>query len=136
MSPGVLRLASVLLVNRDGAILLQLREPDARMDPDPGEDPALAARRELYEETGLPVHGDLSLYRHDNFPARLTPGMRIDWHVFCGATMAHQEDVVLGEGAALRFYTPAEAVRLPLASRVDLVVPAFLGSDEYRALLS
>jgi 8-oxo-dGTP diphosphatase len=146
MSLAVLRLASVLLVNRDGAILLQLREPDARMDPDrwglpgghvePGEDPALAARRELYEETGLPVHGDLSLYRHDNFPARLTPGMRIDWHVFCGATMAHQEDVVLGEGAALRFFLPAEAVRLPLASGIDRVVPAFLSSDEYRTLLS
>jgi 8-oxo-dGTP pyrophosphatase MutT (NUDIX family) len=144
MSSGVLRLASVLLVNQDGAILLQLREPDARMDPDrwglpgghvePGEDPALAARRELREETGLRVHGELSLFVHDNFPARLTPGMRIDWHVFCGATAARQQDVVLGEGAALRFFAPAEAVRLPLASGVDRVVPTFLISEEYRAL--
>jgi 8-oxo-dGTP pyrophosphatase MutT (NUDIX family) len=145
MSPAVRRLASVLLVNQDGAILLQLREPDAHMDPDrwglpgghvePGEDPAFAARRELHEETGLQVHGELSLFRHDNFPARLNPGMRIDWHVFCGATLARQQDVVLGEGAALRFFTPAEAVALPLASGVDQVVPAFLGSDAYRSLL-
>jgi 8-oxo-dGTP pyrophosphatase MutT (NUDIX family) len=144
MSPAILRLASVLLVNQDGAVLLQLREPDARMDPDrwglpgghvePGEDPALAARRELHEETGLRVHGELSLFLHDNFPARLNPGMRIDWHVYCGATVAGQQDVVLGEGAALRFVAPAEAVGLPLASGVDRVLPAFLASDEYRAL--
>jgi 8-oxo-dGTP pyrophosphatase MutT (NUDIX family) len=146
MPPAVLRLASVLLVNQDGAILLQLREPDARMDPDrwglpgghvePGEDPAVAARRELREETGLRVHGDLSLFLHDNFPARLSPGMRIDWHVFSGATVARQEDLVLGEGAAVRFVAPAEAIGLPLASGVDRVIPTFLASDEYRALLA
>ncbi|HEV7897913.1 MAG TPA: NUDIX domain-containing protein [Planosporangium sp.] len=145
MSPAVLRLASVLLVNQDGAVLLQLREPDARMDPDrwglpgghveSGEDPALAARRELQEETGLRVHGDLSLFRHETFPARLSPGVHIDWHVFRGATVARQEDLVLGEGAALRFVAPAEVVGLRLASRVDEVVRAFLASDEYRALL-
>ncbi|HEV7897027.1 MAG TPA: NUDIX domain-containing protein [Planosporangium sp.] len=145
MSPAVLLLASVLLVNQDGAVLLQLREADARMDPDrwglpgghvePGEDPAVAARRELLEETGLRVHGDLRLFRHDTFSARLRPGTRIDWRVFCGATVAGQEDVVLGEGAALRFVTPDEAAGLPLASRVDEVVRTFLSSDEYRALL-
>jgi 8-oxo-dGTP pyrophosphatase MutT (NUDIX family) len=145
MSPAVLRLASVLLVNPDGAVLLQLREPDARMDPDrwglpgghvePGEDPAVAARRELLEETGLRLHGDLTLFRYDTFPARLAPGTRIDWHVFYGATAARQGDVVLGEGAALRFFAPDETARLPLASRVDEVLPAFLASGEYRTLL-
>jgi 8-oxo-dGTP diphosphatase len=145
MAPTVLRLASVLLVNQDGALLLQLREPDARMDPDrwglpgghvePGEDPAVAARRELREETGLEVHGDLRLYLHHDFPALLSPGTRIDWHVFYGATRARQEDVVLGEGAALRFVAPDEAAGLPFASRVDRVVPAFLASAEYRSLL-
>jgi 8-oxo-dGTP pyrophosphatase MutT (NUDIX family) len=146
MSSGLLRIASVLLVDPDGALLLQLREPDARMDPDrwglpgghvePGEDPADAARRELREETGLEVRGALRLYLHQNFPALLRPGTRIDWHVFYGATAGRQEDVVLGEGAALRFVAPAEAAGLPFASRVDRVVPAFLASAEYRALLA
>jgi 8-oxo-dGTP diphosphatase len=146
MAPPVLRIASVLLVNQDGALLLQLREPDARMDPgrwglpgghvEPGEDPAFAARRELREETGLDVRGKLSLYAHDNFPALLKPGTRIDWYVFCGATVARQEDVVLGEGADLRFVDPGEVRGLPFASRVDRVVPAFLASAEYHALLA
>ncbi|MGC9669157.1 NUDIX domain-containing protein [Planosporangium sp. 12N6] len=145
MAPLVLRLASVLLVNRDGAVLLQLREPDARIDPDrwglpgghvePGEEPAAAARRELGEETGLQVHGEMALFRHVTYPSRLDPALRIDWHVFCGATVARADDLVLGEGAALRFVGPAEAVELPLASRVDEVVRTFLASEEYRALL-
>ena len=145
MSSAVLRLASVLLVNQDGALLLQLREPDARMDPDrwglpgghvePGEDPVVAARRELHEETGLSIDGDLWLYHHDTFPARLRPGTTIDWHVYCGATVARQPDLVLGEGADLRFVAPCEAATLPYASRVDAVVPAFLASAEYDLLL-
>jgi 8-oxo-dGTP diphosphatase len=146
MSRTVLRLASVLLVNQDGELLLQLREATARMDPgrwglpgghvEPGEDPAVAARRELHEETGLTVAGELTLYAYETFPARLNPGTTIDWHVYCGATVARQEDVVLGEGAALRFVTPADAASLPYASRVDSVVPAFLASGQYRTLFT
>jgi 8-oxo-dGTP diphosphatase len=101
----------------------------------PGENLPAAARRELREETGLDVTGALTLYVHDRFPARLTPGTTIEWHVYCGATVAGQDDVVLGEGDALRFVQPDEAATLPYASRVESVVPKFLASPEYQSLL-
>ena len=63
------------------------------------------------------------------------PGTTIEWHVYCGATVAGQDDVVLGEGDALRFVQPREAAALPYASRVDAVVPRFLASPEYHRLL-
>jgi len=59
------RIAGVILVDRRGRLLLQLRDGDTRIDPhrwclpgghvDPGEDPVAAAHRELLEETGLKV---------------------------------------------------------------------------------
>jgi hypothetical protein len=44
----------------------------------------------------------------------------VRFHVFTGRTDARQEDVVLGEGLAMRFLTPDEIATKDLASNAHL----------------
>jgi len=133
-------LAAVILVDSSGAVLLQLRDGDAPFHPDkwslpgghaePGESPEETALRELYEETGLRPDAGLSCYDRQE----LADAGLVKWY-FCGATSARQEDVVLGEGAAMVF-VPADEV---LAGRVFTpgtaeTLTRFLASAEYAAL--
>lgn len=144
MPVGLVRIASVLLVDAGGALLLQLRESTARIDPglwglpgghiDPGEDAAEAARRELREETGLVLTAPLIQFWHDVYPSRVEASLHIDWSVFYATTPAEPADLVLGAGDALAFTPPERALTLPLADRMTEVVPAFLASAQYRAI--
>jgi 8-oxo-dGTP pyrophosphatase MutT (NUDIX family) len=103
------RIAVVVLTDRAGAVLLQLRAPDAVAEPgqwglpgghvEPGETPARAAARELVEETGLvvPVRPMWQVTRPDltgSAPA-------VELHVFAGTTT--ETTIVVGEGLAARF---------------------------------
>jgi hypothetical protein len=60
--------------------------------------------------------------------------MATHWHVYCARTDARQEDVVLGEGAAMLFKTPEEIGGLDLAMSAAFFLPLFLASAEYRRL--
>jgi 8-oxo-dGTP diphosphatase len=131
------RIAVVLLVDPHGRMLMQHRSDDAPISPslwglpgghvEEGEEPLAAAHRELLEETGLTVS------RLDLWWRGVKPGnsRRVEVWAYHGVTAASQDDVVLGEGQAMVFLPPAEALARDLATTARLVVPGFLASSEY-----
>ncbi len=138
------RIAMVVVVGRQGTVLLQLRDADARADPncwsppgghiEAGESPDEAARRELTEETGLVADGHLELLWHGTSPDRTVPDRLVEWHVYAVALPVTGADVMLGEGQALDF-VPAERVAgLALSDVAERVLSPFLSSDTYRRL--
>jgi 8-oxo-dGTP pyrophosphatase MutT (NUDIX family) len=138
------RVAVVLLVDMRGWILLQLRTPDAPVSPNlwsfPGggveedEEPEEAARRELLEETGLNAPVEMELYWEGVRPQTGVLDAYVEWHIYCAATDARQEDVVLGEGAAMEFIAPEHALTLDLANTARAMLPEFFASETYRRL--
>jgi len=136
-------IAAVLLVDRNGALLMQHRDEHAPVSPnqwglpggriEPGESPEEAAHREVLEETGLTVTGIEHFWtgprpHEEGFPHQVT------MHAFCAATDAKQEDVVLGEGLAMVFIPREETLDRDLAISAALLVPMFLESDQYARL--
>jgi 8-oxo-dGTP diphosphatase len=137
------RVAVVLLVDRQGRILMQHRDSKARTSPnqwsfpggkiEPDEEPVESARRELREETGLPAD-ELTPFGVFYRPSVENEANTVEIHAFCAATGAAQEDVVLGEGQAMVFTSPEEAVALDLGVTAVLLLPRFLASDQYAKL--
>jgi 8-oxo-dGTP diphosphatase len=137
------RVAVVLLVDRQGRILMQHRDSHARVAAnqwafpggsiEPGEEPVDAARRELWEETGLSV-AELTPYGTYYRPSVLDAAATVEIHAYWAGTDAVQDDVVLGEGQAMEFLTPEEAVQKDLGVTAEILLPLFLASAEYSAL--
>lgn len=112
------QLVGIVLINADGAVLLQLRSRRARAEPDrwsvpgghvePGELPADAACRELAEETGLRME-NLEPFCQFLRPDAAEPTASVQWHIFTGRTSARDGDIVVGEGQASAF-VPLDAL--------------------------
>ena len=102
---------------------------------DPGEDPLTAAHRELLEETGLKVD-ELRLFWQGLAPSAKFPGAVGEFSIFYAPANATDVDVVCGEGAAMRFVAGADVRALGFGRAYGEIVPRFLDSPLYRALIT
>jgi 8-oxo-dGTP pyrophosphatase MutT (NUDIX family) len=137
------RIAVVFVVDPSGRVLMQHRSADAAVSPnqwsmpggriEEGEAPVDAARREVLEETGLTVTDLVPVWQGTRPSVKTSTGV-VEVHVFGTVTGASQEDVVLGEGQAMVFLSPDEALGRDLGVTARLVLAPFLGSAEYRRL--
>lgn len=139
------RFAGVILVDREGRILLQERDEHPRIDPErwglagghvePGEDFETAAYRELEEETGVSLeHGELQLWGEFIVDHRHAYGTWDRMQVFVAASDLTDTDIDCREGRQIVFVDPDRARLLPLSHAATDIVPAFLESPLYNQL--
>jgi 8-oxo-dGTP pyrophosphatase MutT (NUDIX family) len=145
-APGSRTFANVVLVDRDGRILLQERDEHPSIDPEkwglsgghvePGEDFETAAHRELEEETGVRLApGSLELFGEFVVDHRDSHGTWDVNQVFAAATDLTDADIDCREGRRIVFIDPDTARSLDLTSAATDIVPAFLDSPTYARLL-
>ena len=136
--------ASIALVDARGWVLLQERDEHPEIDPErwgfpgghvePGESPLEAAHRELEEETGLVLDG--ALEEVAVMPVVHRPGRLDAVHLFAAPTDATDAAIRLGEGRRIIFVDPIAAAELDLTLGASLLLPHFLASAAYRALVA
>jgi 8-oxo-dGTP diphosphatase len=134
------RFASVVLVDRQGRLLLQERDSRPRLDPDdrwgypgggvePGESYEQAAYRELEEETGVRLApGTLELVGEFDFWSE--PCAEND-HFRLYAAGTDLTAVECHEGRQMVFVDPEVAVGLDLTTSARLTLRDFLASPIY-----
>jgi 8-oxo-dGTP pyrophosphatase MutT (NUDIX family) len=139
------RFACVILVNADGALLLQERDEHAPIDPsrwgmsgghlEPGEDAETGAYRELAEETGLRLEPG-TLRHFAGFRVFHPHSASLDrTDLYVARVDLTDADVECHEGRRIVFVPPEQATSLDLTMSGALAVPAFLASDAYRAMV-
>lgn len=142
-------LASVLLVDAEGRLLLQERDEHAFVAPEQwglvgghleeGEDWEEALHRELEEETGLRVDDGVLEPWYDEIvqhSPKVSTHLADRWRIWVGRVDLTDEDITVGEGRQIVFVEPERILdgSLDLATASEHVLPLFLGSDAYRRL--
>lgn len=137
--------AAVVLVDREGRILLQERDEHAPIDPEkwglagghvePGEDFETGAYRELEEETGvrLPA-GSLTLFDEFVVDHTRAHGTWDRMQVFVAATDLTDADIDCQEGRQIVFVEPDVARGLELTAAAVDIVPVLLDSMAYASM--
>ena len=129
------RVALVAVLDARGWLLLQERDEDAPVDPDRwslvgggvehGETPAVAARRELAEETGL-VCQDLAAAGSYLLPCRVHGHDQVD--LFTTRLPLTDADIVCREGRRIVFVEPASIPQLDLTDMTRALIHSALSS--------
>ena len=114
----------VLLLLRDDKSGLEFANfwtlPGGRVEE--RETPEMAAHRELLEETGL----ELPLSPWKTYKRRhQSRDLVVRQHVYVGQTDREVQDLMLGEGQALRYFSQKEVVSLPIAYGFDTLLREF-----------
>jgi 8-oxo-dGTP pyrophosphatase MutT (NUDIX family) len=139
------RFACVILVNAEGAVLLQERDEHAPIDPsrwgmsgghlEPGEDAEAGAYRELAEETGLRLEPG-TLRHFARLPVFHPHSASLDrTDLYVARVELTDADIVCAEGRQIVFVPPERVPFLDLTMSAAQAVPAFLASDAYRAMV-
>lgn len=143
MTQEAIRLATVVLVDTRGWLLLQERDERAPIAPDkwglvgghvdPGEGFEPAAYRELAEETGLLWRSGLALWFDGTLPGS-SPSERGHHQVWVSAADLADDDIVVGEGRQIVFVDPSRLRGLDLAEAAAFLLPRLLESQAYARL--
>lgn len=141
------RIASAILVDRRGWVLLQERDEHALVSPDqwglvgghlePGESWEDAMHRELLEETGLEEHGfELWFDEIVQHSPKVSTHLADRWQIYVARTDATDDDITVGEGRRIVFVDPERirAGELDLAMSAQHVLSLFLDSPTYREM--
>jgi mutator protein MutT len=126
------RFAGIILMNPEGEVLLQLRSTDERLYPDcwtlpggkveEGESPEQAILREVKEELGWDLR-DHSLFK---VIVENPPDETVERYIYWGNISERAEDLQLGEGVLLKYFSARKILRLEVAFDLKPVIMQFL----------
>ena len=123
---------AIIVTNNKNEVLFQLRDDNPRISfanhwtlpggaVNPGENHEEAARRELFEETGLWV--SLSYWKVYKRISNLK--FVIEQHIFIGKTRQDTNQKSLGEGQVLKFFSQEEIPSLLIGYDFDKLLDEF-----------